>query len=302
MPRRKLNAAGGADAAPEFGRAPYDGPLGVPVHVKVKQLSLSTAKSSDNTVLNFCCEVHEPAGSELARHNSQSAWGSYTAIESFYGRINGMFAAMGLPEKDKNVFWGAGPVVAKPDGRGREAIEQIGSTKTPDDGFDAVCTFREKPAEGEYAAKIVVGDFLVPGAGDEDEFVEEEEDDNTEVVDEAEEEEEEASEEDAGEEAEAEEDPAFEARAAALEAMSRPELVALHGKNGYGLGGTKGVSEDDLINHILDYEVENGKIPPLEDEAAEEEPEEEEAAPPAAEPEPSRRATARRAGSSKPPF
>ena len=301
MPRRKLNVPGGADATPEFGRAPYDGPLGVPVRVRVKQLKLSKSQN-DNDVLNFVCEVAEPAGSALARHNSQSAWGSYTMTKDWFGRINGMFVSMGLSDKDRNSFWGVGPNVGAKDSRDREPIESIGSVKIDDDGVPAVVTFKEQPAEGQYAARIKVGDFLVAGAPDEDEegFVEEPDEAIAEEVAE------EAT------EPEVEEDPAFEARVAELEAMQRAEIVKIYNKD-YQLGGTKGVSEDTLINAILEHEFPTAtEGEETEEEASVEEPEVEAAPEPEPEPEaatpaPSRRATARRptaqrVAKDKPPF
>lgn len=292
--KRRFNVDG-ANIDPASNGSVYDGPeppARVPFRAKVKRLSLKLTNSKSNYMLNFVCEVNEPAKkngkpNDKAQYNGAAMWGNLNITETGAPWVNQFLLALAGEDKAKKVisdFWAE--KLRFDDAEAQQPmIRSIGTFKINEDGMPIIVQGKTEAGYGIKADRFLLDSNLVGSGADADEADEEDE-------------EEEYAEEDEYS------DDEYDERAEELEEMSLDNLKKV--AKGLGIATPRGVKAEALVEAILGEEFpEDEDEDEEEDEVAEEEeleedePEEEEEE----EPEPpkrTRRAAAKPAAKSAP--
>ena len=294
--KRRFNVDG-ANIDPASNGSVYDGPeppARVPFRAKVKRLSLKLTNSKSNYMLNFVCEVNEPAKkngkpNDKAQYNGAAMWGNLNITETGAPWVNQFLLALAGEDKAKKVisdFWAE--KLRFDDAEAQQPmIRSIGTFKINEDGMPIIVQGKTEAGYGIKADRFLLDSNLVGSGADADEADEEDE-------------EEEYAEEDEYS------DDEYDERAEELEEMSLDNLKKV--AKGLGIATPRGVKAEALVEAILGEEFpedEDEDEEDEEDEVAEEEeleedePEEEEEE----EPEPpkrTRRAAAKPAAKSAP--
>ena len=296
--KRRFNVDG-ANIDPASNGSVYDGPeppARVPFRAKVKRLSLRLTNSKSNYMLNFVCEVNEPAKkngkpNDKAQYNGAAMWGNLNITETGAPWVNQFLLALAGEDKAKKVisdFWAE--KLRFDDAEAQQPmIRSIGTFKINEDGMPIIVQGKTEAGYGIKADRFLLDSNLVGSGADADE--DDEEDEEEEYADE-------------DDEAAAEDEFAeYEDREEELEEMSLADLKKV--AKGLDIPTPRGVKAEALVEAILaeefpedededdEEEIEEDEVDE-EEELEEDEPEEEEEE----EPEPPKRT--RRAAAAKP--
>jgi hypothetical protein len=267
--KRRFNVDG-ANIDPASNGSVYDGPeppARVPFRAKVKRLSLKLTNSKSNYMLNFVCEVNEPAKkngkpNDKAQYNGAAMWGNLNITETGAPWVNQFLLALAGEDKAKKVisdFWAE--KLRFDDAEAQQPmIRFIGTFKINEDGMPIIVQGKTEAGYGIKADRFLLDSNLVGSGADADE------------ADEEDEEEEYAEEDEYSDEVDEEEE--YAERHEELSEMSLMDLKKV--AKGLDIPTPRGVKAEALVEAILGEEFPEDEEGDEEEEVAEEEELEEE--------------------------